>query len=122
MDIETQTHLKTLRQLLQYRESELQADVQSARQLRDAGNGAAAGEVADQKDQAAQVQREEVDDAGLARDLAELAQVEQALRRLDEGRYGDCVGCGEPIPLQRLMAQPAASRCAACQALAERRH
>lgn len=119
MDIDTQTHLKALRELLAYREGELRADVHAARLLREA-QGSAGGEVEDQKDHAAQLQQEEVDDAGLARDLAELALVEQALRRMDEGRYGDCAACGEPIPLQRLLAQPAALRCAACQALAER--
>lgn len=121
MDIDTQTHLKTLRELLVYRERELRAEVHAARQQREAQAGTP-HEVEDQKDQAMQWQQEEVGDAELARDLAELAQVEQALRRLDDGRYGDCAGCGEPIPLQRLMAQPAALRCAACQALAERRH
>jgi len=44
-----------------------------------------------------------------------MSQVEAALRRLDAGTYGDCAGCGEPIPLQRLLVQPAAERCAACQ-------
>jgi len=41
--------------------------------------------------------------------------VEAALHRLDAGTYGDCAVCAEPISLQRLLVQPAAQRCAACQ-------
>ena len=49
------------------------------------------------------------------RDLDEAAEVAAALQRLDTARYGDCVDCGEPISLQRLLVQPAAQRRAVCQ-------
>ncbi|MHB1432413.1 MAG: TraR/DksA family transcriptional regulator [Streptosporangiaceae bacterium] len=39
-----------------------------------------------------------------------------ALRRLDEGRYGVCVDCGKPVPESRLKARPEAARCLKCQA------
>ncbi|MCW2889013.1 MAG: DnaK suppressor protein [Streptosporangiaceae bacterium] len=39
-----------------------------------------------------------------------------AVGRLDEGRYGQCVDCGEPVPEGRLEARPDAARCVACQA------
>lgn len=39
---------------------------------------------------------------------AQLREVEDALRRLDEGRYGICEGTGEPIPDERLEAEPTA--------------
>ena len=61
------------------------------------------------------------DIALVSRDLAELANVEQALARIDEGTYGECVDCGNPIPFERLAAYPAARRCVACQENAERR-
>ncbi len=51
---------------------------------------------------------------------AELADVEHALRRLDEGTYGTCEACGKPISDDRLEAQPAARFCLEDQALAER--
>jgi phage/conjugal plasmid C-4 type zinc finger TraR family protein len=60
------------------------------------------------------------DIALVSRDLAELANVEQALARLHAGSYGDCVDCGDPIPYARLVAYPAAKRCVACQENAER--
>lgn len=51
---------------------------------------------------------------------AELADVDHALRRLDEGTYGTCEACGKPIPDERLEAMPAARFCVEDQATAER--
>jgi len=51
---------------------------------------------------------------------AELADIEHALRRLEEGTYGICEACGRPIPDARLEAMPAARFCIADQAAAER--
>lgn len=39
--------------------------------------------------------------------------IEGALQRLDDGTYGTCTTCGEPIPAERLEALPAADRCIA---------
>jgi DnaK suppressor protein len=46
---------------------------------------------------------------------ATLLQVEEALRRLDEGTHEECSSCGEKIPLTRLKAIPWASLCIECQ-------
>ena len=46
---------------------------------------------------------------------ATLMQVEEALRRLDEGSYEECISCGDKIPLARLKAIPWASLCIECQ-------
>lgn len=51
---------------------------------------------------------------------AELADVEHALRRLDEGTYGTCEACGRPIDDARLQAVPATRFCLEDQAMAER--
>ena len=50
----------------------------------------------------------------------ELADVEHALRRLDDGTYGTCEACGKPITEERLEVMPAARFCVDDQALAER--
>lgn len=50
-----------------------------------------------------------------------LAQDERALARLDDGSYGDCEGCGEPIGKARLQAFPRATLCLACKQRQERR-
>lgn len=49
----------------------------------------------------------------------ELADVEHALQRLDEGTYGTCEACGSAIPDERLEALPATRFCLNDQALAE---
>ena len=50
----------------------------------------------------------------------ELADVEHALKRLDDGTYGTCEVDGEPIPEERLEALPATRFCLRHQAEAER--
>ncbi len=50
---------------------------------------------------------------------AELADVEHALRRLDEGTYGTCEACGRQIDGARLEAMPATRFCLDDQAAAE---
>ena len=119
MDLHTQTHLKTLRDGLQFRRHELQAEVHQAALARQDNAPAVSAEVSDQKDVAGRHQLSDLSDAQEQRDRDELELVEAALLRLNEGRYGDCRDCGEAIALQRLLVQPAALRCAACQAAHE---
>jgi DnaK suppressor protein len=48
-------------------------------------------------------------------------QVEHALQRLHDGRYGSCETCRQEIPVARLSAYPAATLCVGCKSAAERR-
>ncbi|HEX7166843.1 MAG TPA: TraR/DksA C4-type zinc finger protein [Acidimicrobiales bacterium] len=50
----------------------------------------------------------------------ELADIEHAMRRLDDGTYGTCEACGKAIPDERLEVMPATRFCLDDQALAER--
>ncbi len=43
-----------------------------------------------------------------------LETVENALKRLNHGRYGECLRCGDDIGLERLRARPEAPFCLAC--------
>jgi RNA polymerase-binding transcription factor DksA len=45
---------------------------------------------------------------------AELAQINRALAQLDQGNYGLCSSCGEPIDARRLQALPYSDRCISC--------
>ncbi|MBN2290800.1 MAG: TraR/DksA family transcriptional regulator [Pirellulales bacterium] len=45
----------------------------------------------------------------------ELAQVEEALARMEDGTYGICEASGKPIPLARLQALPYATLCIEAQ-------
>jgi RNA polymerase-binding protein DksA len=49
-----------------------------------------------------------------------LAEVEDALARMDSGSYGKCASCGDAIDLARLKAMPTASYCFACKEQHER--
>jgi DnaK suppressor protein len=44
-----------------------------------------------------------------------VADTAQALRRMSEGTYGVCDGCGQDIPTARLEALPSARYCVPCQ-------
>ena len=49
------------------------------------------------------------------RESQTVAEIDEALRRINEGTYGTCERCGKPIPEARLQALPAARFDAACQ-------
>jgi RNA polymerase-binding protein DksA len=50
----------------------------------------------------------------------QLALVDEALARLDDGTFGTCVRCGRPVGAERLEALPWAARCIDCQRLGAR--
>jgi RNA polymerase-binding protein DksA len=45
---------------------------------------------------------------------AELAQINRALVQLDQGTYGVCSQCGQPIGARRLEVLPYSDRCITC--------
>jgi RNA polymerase-binding transcription factor DksA len=49
-----------------------------------------------------------------------LQEVNAALRKVDQGTYGICERCGNPIPEKRLRALPEATHDVNCQAIIER--
>jgi DnaK suppressor protein len=51
----------------------------------------------------------------------QVAALDDALRRLAEGRYGVCDRCGQPIGAERLVARPAAVTCVRCAGGGRRR-
>ena len=57
-----------------------------------------------------------------ARETAELAAVDAALKRIEDGVYGQCADCGVDIPAPRLHAAPEAARCVDCQDKRENSH
>jgi DnaK suppressor protein len=50
----------------------------------------------------------------LAAARARIAEVDEALARLEAGTYGVCEQCGRPIGAERLEVRPFARRCMAC--------
>ncbi|MGZ3628139.1 MAG: TraR/DksA family transcriptional regulator [Ktedonobacteraceae bacterium] len=58
----------------------------------------------------------------LVNEQALLTEVLRALKRIDEGTYGLCVTCGNPIPEKRLEAIPWAARDVQCEQALEQRN
>ena len=53
-----------------------------------------------------------------------LSRIEEALKRIEQGDYGECASCGEEIGVKRLLARLVARLCITCkdeQELLERR-
>src|SRR4051812_19908595 len=73
--------------------------------------------VGDDADQAFAKIRAGIENEMIDRHLNELRSLEAARARIDEGIFGVCVDCEMDIDYERLLVQPAASRCAECQAL-----
>lgn len=49
-----------------------------------------------------------------------LADIDAALKRIEDGTYGTCTNCGKPIAPERLEARPWATLCIDCQREQER--
>jgi len=59
---------------------------------------------------------ERISSSATARSIAAaLADVDRALAKLDEGSYGICDRCGQPITPERLEAMPSATLCVTCR-------
>ena len=54
------------------------------------------------------------------REKSHLAKLELALRKIDEGDFGICIECGEPIAKKRLEARPETQLCIKCKEDQER--
>lgn len=71
--------------------------------------------LADFAEQAAQRENDEVLSALDDSIRAEMRQIEQTLLRLEDGVYGICEMCEQPIGKPRLAALPYALRCVSCE-------
>ncbi|WP_193664654.1 TraR/DksA family transcriptional regulator [Nocardioides kribbensis] len=85
--------------------------------MRDSGDGAGQ----DQADVGASSFERDHELTVLNNERDKLAQIERALARIDDGTYGVCESCGEPIGKNRLMAFPRATLCMTCKQREERR-
>jgi RNA polymerase-binding protein DksA len=85
--------------------------------MRDAGDGAGQ----DQADVGATSFERDHELTVLAKERETLAQIDRALSHIDDGSYGVCDSCGNPIGKNRLMAVPHATLCMSCKQREERR-
>jgi len=118
----TAKELRAVRSELEHDIAQLRSEVAHAQSdlvdlMRDSGDGA--GD--DQADAGAKTyeREQEISLANNAREMLE--QNEHALERLDNGTYGICESCGNPIGKLRLQAAPRATLCMPCKMKQERR-
>jgi len=76
---------------------------------------------ADSKEMAKELEDSEVVDALGNEAREEIAKISAALTRLDNGRYGTCSECAEPIEADRMKVYPYADECIECARFDERR-
>jgi len=108
------TRYQELKQMLEDRRRELMNEVQG--RMRDVrADGAKDREVFDQGESSEVDIQEDIEFALIQMKSETLNKINEALRRLDEGTYGNCFECGEEISEARLRALPFAARCKDCE-------
>jgi DnaK suppressor protein len=93
------------------------AEMRSIGVDQDEENGSLGNHIADDGSNVAEAERI----VTVSEDLQQiLVQVNGALERMNEGNYGVCQRCGQPIGAERLKAFPYVAYCIECQSLVER--
>src|SRR6187431_1866745 len=91
----------------------LAGDLSSLKELREQSGG-------DVVDFALDSAQDEISSQLAEVESRELAQIDKALERMNEGSFGTCEGCNEKISMARLNALPYATFCIECQRENER--
>src|SRR3954467_1273646 len=119
----TPEEIEQIRVILRGRFDDLNSEYEEAaaenHKLRLAEIGDAAGD--DQADSGSKTAERDAATSLLRTLLDRRTQAELAMQRLDDGTYGYCEGCGDPIPVARLEVFPSATTCVSCKANRERR-
>ena len=103
-----------LKKMLEDRRRELLNEVQGRiRDVRLEGNKER--DVLDQGESSEVDIQEDIEFALIQMKSETLTKIDAALRRLEEGTYGDCFECGDQISEARLRALPFAVRCKDCE-------
>lgn len=107
---------RDLKQMLEGRKREIQAQLQERiRDVRTENTSGKLSNVLDPVESSEAGIQEDIEFALIQMKAETLHKVDEALIRLDEGAYGNCVECGEEIAQQRLRALPFAVRCRDCE-------
>ena len=71
--------------------------------------------VVEPEEEAVDLEETDVEQAILDNENALLVEVQQALARIENGTYGICSNCEQPIPEKRLEAIPWTTLCVTCE-------
>ncbi|MCC7416435.1 MAG: TraR/DksA family transcriptional regulator [Acidobacteria bacterium] len=113
----TTSRYRELKQMLEDRRRELQAEVQGKmRGVREEGTwGGKLNEVLDAVESSEADIQEDIEFALIQMKSETLHKINDALDRLEQGNYGNCYECGAEIAEKRLRALPFAVRCKDCE-------
>ena len=117
-------NLEQIKQRLEAKRAELQENIASLTEAHPRPVDAleASEGPQDFEDTAVDFLETQQEQAVLVNQQALLTEVEQALERIEQGTYGKCVDCGQPIPERRLEAIPWAVRDVKCEEKLEQRN
>jgi len=118
----TEAELDKVRAELEAEVAELRTNIDEAEsEIAERLGDAVVGAGDDQADAGAKTFQREYD-LSLTQNARELLDVSRnALARIDDGSYGVCASCGQPIGKARLKAFPRATLCVTCKQREERR-
>src|SRR5918997_5055901 len=109
------TRYEDLKRMLQERQRELVAEVQGKIRGVRAEGAEKPHEVMDQGETSEVDIQEDIELALIQMKAETLNKINEALARLETGRYGFCFECGDEITEARLRALPFAVRCKDCE-------
>jgi DnaK suppressor protein len=119
----TPEEIEQIRTILRGRFDDLNTEYEDAvaqnHKLRLVEIGDAAGD--DQADSGSKTAERDAATSLIRTLLDRRTQAEHAMHRLDEGTYGNCENCSNPIPWERLEVFPSATTCVHCKQNRERR-
>ena len=111
-------HIESIKRKLLERKSELEQQLADLYQKQEQPDT-----VQDPGDQAQSLSLETLKISLQDTELDEYNRIRQALKMIEQGTYGICIDCEQPISEKRLKLYPNATRCLVCQEiLEERRH
>jgi len=116
--------LLTFRKLLLKRRAELAGTFESVKEQALDGIARKNGDLSTVPSEEAEIATHIFDQnlslALLQSEAATISEIDEAIRRIDEGSYGTCEACGRPIPKARLRVLPFAKLCVKCREAQER--
>ena len=104
------SNLESVKQVLLERKAKLEQELNRLSQEKFSDD-----QVQDPGDQALSSTMESLKISLQDTERGEYTRILQALEKVDDGSYGICMDCGNPIADRRLQSYPNAARCISCQ-------
>ena len=117
MDAKSKTELKEI--LLKIKEQKINEIKQNNEDLR--STDSFQNDAQDSADTATNIYDKELHSELTEKNKQLLTSVEEAIKKINDGKYGTCESCEKDISLERLKAMPFSKMCIKCQSVAEKK-